>query len=206
MKENSLSIGRLSALVLAVAALAVAFVVAMPTAAHAADYTAASADSFAAAADVQAPALSAAATTKTVKKADFTTSLKVAKKKAATVKKGTTKLKGKKSGYIVFKAPKTKTYYLKFSNAKAKGGLLSMFVEMQQPFDGEYVFLADVYTKGGKTDVLWLADKAHVDKKASKAKDWRLASRTAKIKMKKGEKLYMYMYATKNFNITLNVK
>jgi len=206
MKENSLSIGRLSALVLAVAALAVAFVVAMPTAAHAADYTAASADSFAAAADVQAPALSAATTTKTVKTAKFTTELKVAKKKAVTVKKGTTKLKVKKSGYIVFKAPKTKTYYLKFSNAKAKGGLFSMFVEMQQPYDSKYVFLADVATKGGRTDTLWLADKAHVSKTADKAKDWRLASRTAKIKMKKGEKLYMFMYTTKDFSITLNIK
>lgn len=206
MKENSLSIGRLSALVLAVAALAVAFVVAMPTAAHAADYTAASADSFTAAADVQAPALSAATTTKTVKKQKFTTELKVAKKKAAVVKKGTTKLKVKQQGYVVFKAPKTKTYYLKFSNPKATGGLISMFIETQQPYENKYLWLADVTTKGGKSDVLWLADKANVNKSDKKATNWRLSSRTAKIKLKKGEAIYAYLYASKNFNITLNIK
>ena len=206
MKENSLSIGRLSALVLAVAALAVAFVVAMPTAAHAADYTAASADSFAAAADVQVPALSAAATTKTVKKQSFTTELKVAKKKAITVKKGTTKLKVKKTGYVVFKAPKTKTYYLKYSNVKAKASMVALFVMMQKPAEGKYLWTTNVTTKGGKTDSLMLTDKAHVSKTAKEAKNWYLASRTAKIKMKKGEKLYMYLDGTSNFNITLNIK
>ena len=155
---------------------------------------------------MQAPALPAATTTTTARAAKFTTELKVAKKKAVAVKKGATKLKVKKSGYIVFTALKTKTYYLKFSNANARGGLPSMFVEIQRPFYSKYVFLADVYTKGGKSNTLWLADKAHVNKKANKAKDWRLASRTAKIKMKKGEKLYMYLDGTSNFNITLNIK
>ena len=77
---------------------------------------------------------------------------------------------------------------------------------MQKPYDKKYVFLADVVTKGGKSNTLWLADKAHVSKAADDAKDWRLASRTAKIKLKKGESLYMYMYFMRNFNVTLKIK
>ena len=206
MKENSLSIGRLSALVLAVAALAVAFVVAMPTAAHAADYAAATADSFAAAADVQAPALSAATTTKTVKKQSFTTELKVAKKKALVVKKGTTKLKVKGKGYVVFKAPKTKTYYLKLSNLKGAKPVYSAYASIMTPTPYSSITHTQVVTKGGKTDTLWLADKAnaYTGKKVTTASG--LASRTAKIKLKKGSLVFVYINSGDPIKATLNIK
>ena len=142
-----------------------------------------------------------------MKKADFTTSPKVAKKKAVTVKKGTTKLRVKAGGgYVMFKAPKTKTYYLTFSNVKSKNGVGSMFVFIQKPSSGKYIFSADVKTKGGKTHVLWLADKKNVNKSAKDAKDWCLASRTATIKLKKGQMLFMNVYDSNSVNLTLKIK
>ena len=56
---------------------------------------------------------------KTIKPQEYTKKVSVANKKAAVVKKGTTKLTFKKGyGYIKFVAPATKTYKFTFSNLK----------------------------------------------------------------------------------------
>lgn len=208
MKESTLSVGRLSALFAAVAALSIALIMLLPSAAHAADYAAAGSDAIGAASADKALTIGAAATTKTVKHADFTTKLSVAKKKATVVKKGTTKLKVKPNGgYVMFKAPKTKTYKLTLSNLTSKNPIYSAFAEVLKPQD-KSILMTDVKTQGGRSNVLWLADKANVAKDKKDPISSRLASRYAKIKLKKGERVFLYIYGTKTigtFKATLKI-
>lgn len=147
-----------------------------------------------------------AAAKKTVKKADFTTKTATIKKKATRVKKGTTKLTIKKGeGYLKFTAPSTKTYSFKFSNVKCSYGA-SAFVEVQtqDSYDPSYSFLTKVKTKGGKSDTLWLSIGGYT---SGSGVNKRLASRTGKIKLKKGQDIYFYFYnGTRKSTCTLKIK
>lgn len=143
------------------------------------------------------------AATKTVKGCDFQTSTKVAKKKATTVKKGTTKLNVKKGqGYVKFKATKTKKYSFTFSKVTSKGFSSNAFVEVQSAsknYPSSITFL-DVKTKGGKTNTLWLTANGYSPSGTGTYKT--LPSRTAKVKLKKGQWVYFYIYNGANGNKT----
>lgn len=158
------------------------------------------------------PSLAYATSSKTVGKTGFTTTVKTIEKKAKTVKKGTTKLTySKGQGYIQFKAPKTATYSFTFSKVKAtKKTANNAFVEFQKKDSSspKYAFLTDVKTKGGKTDTLWLSvNGAKFSGGYYTALDKPIASRTGKIKLKKGEKLYLYFYnSTGKTTTTLKIK
>lgn len=104
----------------------------------------------------------------------------------------------KGEGYVRFKAPKTKTYSFTFSNVKDKNRGVCAFVMVQKflpktKYSPAYLRLAQVKTAGGKSNTLWLSVNGY---KATgyKGTSKRLASRTGKIKLKKGEVIYLYFY------------
>lgn len=144
---------------------------------------------------------SAATKKKTVKKQGFTTETKTVEKKAATVKKGTTKLTIKSGcGFIKFKAPKTKKYKFTFSQVKDKdnyGG--SAFVGMlkKSKYSSSSITYTDVSTKGGKYNTLWLSVNGGKYNDEN-VKTRPIATRSGSLKLKKGEMFYMYFYNGSN--------
>ena len=136
-----------------------------------------------------------AATKKTVKKQTFTTKTSTIQQKAATVQKGTTKLTIKKGqGYIKFVAPKSKKYSFTFSKLKSKNGV-SAFIECQtkSKSNSSYSFFQEVKTKGGKTNTLWMSVNGYKDRN-HKGVDKCLATRTATVKLSKGQAIFFYFY------------
>ena len=149
-----------------------------------------------------------AAAKKTVKKQTFDTKTKTIEKKATKVKRGTTNLTiSKGEGYIKFVAPKTKTYSITFSNVKTKNGG-SAFVEIQtrDADSPSYSFMTKVKTKGGKSNALWLSVNGTKFTERD-VLERPLAKRTGKIKLKKGQPVYMYFYSgTKKTTAKLVIK
>ena len=151
--------------------------------------------------DTQSAALETQAATKAVKSCKFTTATKTLKKKALTVKKGTTKFKLKgESGVLKFKATKTKKYSFKFSGMTHKTqddyGFCA-YVTFLTPDKNspKYSFDLDkkLATKGGKTETLWLASKSYKHTiSGTKAVDKPIKTRTGTVKLKKGQVVYMY--------------
>ena len=141
-------------------------------------------------------AVPAFAASKTVKNMELEYEEALVKKKATTVKTGTTKLTVKGGeGYIRFRAPKTKTYKFTFSNFKAKDSV-SCFVRFCYSDDGDLEFLP-VSTKGGKSAELWMAvngaDFTKVENIPSLVMT-PLKSRTGSVKLKKNQNVYIYFY------------
>ncbi len=120
-------------------------------------------------------------------------------KKAAkvTLKKGTYNIRINKStgsiyrGYAAFTAPSTKTYSFIISNVKAanKSQMMGWISGSKQDADGG---LSECYfsTKGGKTTELREADKKYDFSPSN------LKNRTGKLKLQKGETLYLYFSFT----------
>ena len=135
---------------------------------------------------------------RTVKKQGFSTETSVVNKKAATVKKGTTNLTySKGQGWVKFKAPSTKTYKFTFSNLKAKGGS-NAYVSFLRIWDYDNTGLTHtkVSTKGGKNEALFLCSNDRATGKSGKVIYRALHSRTGKIKLKKGQTIYLYFNST----------
>ena len=134
---------------------------------------------------------------KTVKPQKFVSKTAVANKKAATVKKGTTNLTFTKGqGYVKFVAPSTKTYSFTFSDLKQNkkyGTYTSISVQLRDRSDKAYMWLKEVSTKGGKNDFLCLNVNNQKDTVNTKNVDKYLRSRTAKIKLKKGDVIYFHL-------------
>ena len=148
-----------------------------------------------------------AAAKKTVKKLSYNAEMSTIKKKATAVKKGTTNLTYTKGqGFIKFTAPSKKTYSFTFSNLKAKGET-SAYVVFQVKDKDYPKFLIDavVSTKGGKTDALWLASTGSPESKKGKVVDRFLHKRTGKIKLKKGETVYIYFESAVNKKNTMKL-
>ena len=161
---------------------------------------------------------SAFAKTKTVKNQKFVTKLSTINKKAATVKKGTVTLKMKsQEGYIKFKAPKTKTYKFAFSNLKILTPGSDQIVHghasgyMISPYNGKNVtsmYSRPFSTKGGKNDTLFVTTNYcwGLDPGKEVNENTSLPARTGKIRLKKGETLYFYLYFTsKNCSLKLKI-
>lgn len=148
---------------------------------------------------------------RTVKKANFTTSLSSANKKATKVKKGTTNLTYTKGrGYVKFTAPSTKTYSFTFSNLKVSGDCAAhVNIMKKSKYDSKRLDYTKVSTKGGKNDVLWLVSTGFREDTAGTVKDRFLHKRTAKFKLKKGETVYVYFSSSDNkhkHTMKLNIK
>lgn len=137
-----------------------------------------------------------AAAKKTVKFQKDTSNTSTIKKKAATVKKGTTNLTIKKGeGFIRFKAPAAKKYTFTFSNLK--GQLMTRaFVEVKKPQEGSPMYSSPiaVATQGGKSSTLYLGPNGKTTKYGKKI-DWPLKSRYATVNLKKGEEIYFWFYS-----------
>ena len=118
-------------------------------------------------------------------------------KKAPKIKKGTTIVKAdkKKTCYVKFTAPKTKTYKFTFkpvfTKAQEEDYMLGYFQICKVKYD---VFSTQTLkTKGGKIHTLNIGNKNYVnayDKPDNKAEEFHL-SRSTKLKLKKGETIYI---------------
>jgi len=135
-------------------------------------------------------------------------------KKAPKLKVGTNKVTAKKNNsYVKFTAPKTGTYTFTISNiATIKGrnpdtNLGNLYIEKMS---GSYLSTQRVSTNGGKNTVLWTATKDSYNRyyKGKKVtKDTYLATRYGKLKLKKGETVWLeYYYTGTRCTYTLKVK
>ena len=150
----------------------------------------------------------AATKKKTVKKQSFTSETKKINSKAATVKKGTTKLTFKGGdGYVKFIAPRKKTYSFTFSKLKSKTTrFTSIAIQLKDKASPSYAWLVKAKTYGGKTDFLHMGTNGDSSKSGDKV-GWYLPKRTAKIKLKKGDVLYLQVRnAPEKTTCTLNIK
>ena len=154
--------------------------------------------------------MDAQAATKTVKNIDFSTyRTEKIKKKATTVKKGTTTLKLSSRGYVKFKATATKTYSFKFSGMTGPMAINNGFAYILLPeykkYSKKYDFeKLQFSTAGGKTDTAWYSAKKYADTK--KTTGAFLATRTCKVKLKKGQYVYLYLCFASNGKINLTIK
>jgi len=130
---------------------------------------------------------------KTVKYTPFTTNVAKIEKRASKVRTGTTDLTIRKgAGYMKFTAPKSGKYSFAFSKVKGKDSSNAYVSFCRKDTDfPKYTKYAKVATRGGKTSTLWLSVNGAVfsyENLLSRP----LASRTARITMKKGQTLYMH--------------
>ena len=151
----------------------------------------------------------AQAATKTVKNVKYNSYLTgTIKNKAVRVKRGTTKLKVTKQGFVKFTVPATKTYTFTFS------GMTSVVNQHNNGFayilePTTYSYTSRVYlehlkfkTTGGKTTTAWYHTKYLAD--TTKTTGSFLAKRSCKVKLQKGTTIYVYLsFATKG---TVNLK
>jgi hypothetical protein len=158
-----------------------------------------------------------AATKVVVKKvhySDFTLS-KSSMKKPATLKKGksTLKLGDYKEGsyvgyhgYVKFKAPKTKNYTLTFSNlqdpnSESGSGYVQTFITDKKFKKG--VTYKKVSTQGGKNTNLNIGEKESL---TDQKKTSFLTSRYGKLKLKKGETLYLFVSFIQGSKLDVDIK
>lgn len=138
-----------------------------------------------------------AAMKRTVKKQNNTYSTSKANKKASKVKKGTTNLVFTKgAGYLKFTAPSTKTYSFTFSNIKTKGVGPQVGFYKKVKNNPKKLQMYGIKTKGGESSWLWLLPTRE---KESDGDTWKvrfmqpLHKRTGKLKLKKGEVVYIWL-------------
>ncbi len=137
--------------------------------------------------------------------------------KSPAVKRGTTLVKPGKSrtSYVKFTAPKTKTYTFTFSPVftakQQKDYVLGYFQICSVTYDRLHTL--DLKTNGGTYYSLNVANKMYADAtKTSTPKSQRyLTKRSTKIKIKKGESVYISRYFEMNekpvkVNYKLNIK
>ena len=143
---------------------------------------------------------------------EFTTSTNVAKKKAAVIKTGTSLVTLKKKGstydgYLRFVAPKTKTYSITMSNIKGnKGGYCngSVGLMVTARYNAKYLTFTNVYVKGKATTFMYLENR---DTKSHRGGGFPTVN-TGKIKLKKGQSVYMryHCLSSNNKNKTVATK
>gem|GEM_PF-3027970 len=154
------------------------------------------------------PTNALAATNKTVKSLGFSNGMReTILKKDAVVKKGTTNLTfAKKSGWVTFVAPATKTYTFTFSNLKCSNKKCQSAVVSAYTWPSKYspyVMNKTISTEGGKSDALRLCVNGtkFPTKGVAKVDQW-IASRTAKIKLKKGQRMYFFVNYNNSSQLT----
>ena len=147
----------------------------------------------------------AAAKIKTVKTSvtDKMSEKKIIKKSPA-VKKGTTYVKSSKSAttFVKFTAPKTKTYTFTFTpvftEEQEENWVLGYFQICSVSYDALHTL--SLKTEGGKYIALNVSNELYANEtKDSKPKSKRyLTSRSTKVKIKKGNTVYISRYFEKN--------
>ena len=130
------------------------------------------------------------------------------KKTAASVKKGQMTLYVN-YGFLKFKAPKTKTYSFTFSKISPLADISAPLTGFAMFYNSSMFMIKDskVSTKGGKSATLNLSSKTG---KVSSGKviNRYLPSRTGKLKLKKGQVIYIYLnfcYAGKGAKVNLKI-
>ena len=154
--------------------------------------------------------LQARAATKTVKKIDSSYDLtSKIKKKATVVKKGTTTLKVNTTGYLKFKVPATKTYTFTLNKHTSSTGSYNCgFFHILRPtkdtYTNEYHLKNLTFsTQGGKTTSTFFQSDSYTGKITTGSF---LPKRTCKIKLKKGQTIYLYLSFANKGSIRLNIK
>ena len=153
------------------------------------------------------PSPAFAASSKSVSKQTFTTKSATVHKKAVTIKKGTTKLTYKAGvGYVKFKAKKTKTYSFTVSSVKSKKFSSATYVSFytKSAYKSKSLASKKVSTKGGKNNTLWLSCNGYSH--SGKLIYRPLATRTGKVKLKKGQWIYLYLGNESGGKTTLTMK
>lgn len=134
-------------------------------------------------------------------------------KKAPTVKTGTTTVTSKKSSqnvgkYVKFKAPKTGTYKFTVSSFSPADEInCGYFCFYNDP--AKYDRLRDLKTEGGRASSFHIASKKFMNgfKHGNTKKADRYAtSRSATMKLTKGQVVYMYLYYTTANKYTYKLK
>ena len=157
-------------------------------------------------------AVEAQAAAKSVKNIKYSSYLTAKiKKYAATVKKGSTKLKVKEEGFVKFNVPATKTYTFTFSKQTRSGGTDSYnngYAYIMLPQKDRYsskVFLNSqkFSTQGGKTTSAYFCNSETGKEKTTGSF---LAKRTCRLKLKKGQTVYLFMHFLYAGSINLTIK
>ena len=148
------------------------------------------------------------AKTKTIKMkgAAYTSRTADMSRSAKTVKKGTYILKTskKKGGFLKFTATKTKTYTFTISHYSTNKSYCNgyWYIMTQSKYSPDYYYSTEVKTQGGKTSSLYICSKSNTSgKKVHRF----LKSRYGKIKLQKGQTVYIYLYYTGG-NAKLKIK
>ena len=162
--------------------------------------------------------MGASAASVTVKAQKFTTSTATAAKKAKRVGIGTTKLAkigsaSEPGGYVKFTAPKTAKYSFTISKPHclktSYSDILNGHAYIMTTYgNGSYITMAKVSTKGGKATSLYLCSPYSYSLHSNDAATayTALPSRTAKIKLQKGQTVYVYLWFTSQAYATLKIK
>ena len=144
--------------------------------------------------------LNTQAATKSVKSLDYKESLTSEIKKGATIiKQGSTKLSVNTTGYLKFIAPSSKSYSFTFSGMTGGDGEnvgSALFLD-------KYMETLTFTTTGGKTDTAFFAASKSADDNDSTEAD--LASRTCKMKLNKGQVVYIFLSFDEKGSINLGI-
>ncbi len=154
----------------------------------------------------------AQAATKKVKKIQYTSELtSKIKKNATVVKKGTTTLKVTKEGFLKFRVPATKTYTFTFSkqtepNGNYNNGYAYIKRVRTNSYSGkQYLDSLKFKTQGGKTTSAYFNANASSTPSTITTGTF-IPKRSCKVKLKKGETVYLYLYFAHKGSIRLNIK
>ena len=143
-----------------------------------------------------------AATTIKPKSCKYTTSVKKVNAKKVTTGTYTVKLKG--NGYMKFTPSATRTYEFKFSSVKTKFSYALGSVIFQKA-DGKQLKNISVKTDGGKTDMINPATRNDAVDEDEPAELY-LKTRSAKMKLTKGEALYIYFNFVGADSVNMKIK
>ena len=143
-----------------------------------------------------------AATTIKPKSWKYTTSVKNVKAKTVTTGTYTVKVTG--SEYLKFTPSATRTYEFTFSTVKTKFSYALGSVVFQKA-DGKELKNISVKTDGGKTDMLNIATRNDAVDEDEPAELY-LKKRSAKMKITKGEPLYIYFNFVGADSVNMKIK
>ena len=154
--------------------------------------------------------VNAQAATKTLKKIKYSPTLTNAiSSKATLIKKGTTKLNTKGSGYAKFVVPATKKYTFTFSGLRSGNGSYNVghgYIMLPETYTySSTVSLADqtFKTTGGSVSTAYFASKSST---ASDKKYASLAVRPCSLVLQKGQTVYIYISCVNSGSINLKIK
>lgn len=147
----------------------------------------------------------------TVKSASFNTKRAPVAKRATKVTRGTYKVKiASGKGYAKFTAPATKTYTFVVSGVKdtnrGSNGYWYIMTsrDYHKTLNYKYIGQTKVATQGGKTTTMWMTVNGYKSSGTGTSKN--LPSRYAKIKLTKGETVFVYFsFLYKGTTATLKI-